>query len=93
LTEPSWPRREKETARRAFDAAYERECRAIADRVRKSAAELDDPRALWRLHDYLTLKKRETDRKYDYRYSVTTVRLSGFAVAVSLDAPRHSVQR
>ncbi len=29
-----------------------------------------DDRAVWRLHDYLTEKRREIDQKYDYRYSV-----------------------
>lgn len=29
-----------------------------------------DDRAVWRLHDYLSKKRREVDEKYDYRYSV-----------------------
>ena len=27
---------------------------------------------MWRIHDYLDAKREETDRKYDYRYSVLT---------------------
>lgn len=30
----------------------------------------------WRLHDYLTRKRREVDAKYDYRYSVLIVVLA-----------------
>ena len=28
-----------------------------------------DDRVIWRLHDYLSEKRREIDEKYDYRYS------------------------
>jgi hypothetical protein len=31
---------------------------------------IEDSTGLWRLHDYLTEKRKETDEKYDYRYSV-----------------------
>ena len=29
-----------------------------------------DDGAVWRLHDYLSEKRKEVDQKYDYRYSV-----------------------
>lgn len=29
-----------------------------------------DPADVWRVHDYLSEKRLEVDRKYDYRYSV-----------------------
>ena len=31
---------------------------------------MEDDFAIWELHDYLSEKRREIDRKYDYRYSV-----------------------
>jgi hypothetical protein len=65
-----WSKPEKEIASRAYRAAYERECTAIADNVRKMAAEIKEPADMWRLHDYMTEKRKETDEKYDYRYSV-----------------------
>lgn len=64
-----WSKQEKEIARKAYRAAYNRETTAIAENVRKMAAEISDPTGLWQLHDYLTEKRRETDEKYDYRYS------------------------
>jgi hypothetical protein len=70
MTELEWSKQEKEIARRAFKAAYGHECMAIAENVRKMASEINDPIGLWQLHDYLTEKRRETDEKYDYRYSV-----------------------
>ncbi len=72
MTEHGWSKKEKGIARRAFDAAYERECLAIGEEVRKSMAGAHDPDGLWRVHDFLTKKRREIDRKYDYRYSVLT---------------------
>jgi hypothetical protein len=65
-----WSKPEKEIAHRAFDAAYKRECMAIAHNVRKMAAGINGPSDLWKIHDYLTVKRKEIDRKYDYRYSV-----------------------
>lgn len=43
---------------------------AIVENVRKMAAEINEPSDLWKIHDYLTEKRKETDEKYDYRYSV-----------------------
>jgi hypothetical protein len=70
MSEMEWSKQEKEIARRAFKAAYSRECMTIAQSVRKMASEINDPSGLWQLHDYLTEKRKETDEKYDYRYSV-----------------------
>jgi len=70
MSEMKWSKHEKEIARRAYDAAYQRECAAIAEKVREMAAKADDRVALWRIHDYLSEKRKETDEKYDYRYSV-----------------------
>ena len=66
----SWSKREKEIARRVFAAAYERECRAIAGEARGMLAAARVPADLWKAHDFLGEKRRETDEKYDFRYSV-----------------------
>jgi hypothetical protein len=65
-----WSKQEKEIARKAFDAAYERECKAISQNVRKMTAGINDQPGLWRLLEYLTKKREGMDEKYDYRYSV-----------------------
>ncbi len=70
MSKTGWSKREKEIARRAFEAAYFRECMAAREVVRKMAAEIDDPTGLWQLSEYLTDKREEVDKKYDYRYSV-----------------------
>jgi len=64
-----WSKAEKQAARRAYDAAYEKECRAIRAKVLQMLEGEDDIRQIWRIHDYLSEQRRETDDKYDYRYS------------------------
>lgn len=73
MTETEWSKREKEIARRVFEAAYRRECMAALEVVRKMAAEIDDPTDLWRLSEYLVKMRKEVDEKYDYRYSVLPI--------------------
>ena len=68
--EMKWSKTEKETARRAFERAYLKECAAIAAKIREMAATASEPEDLWRIHDLLTKERRQTDEKYDYRYSV-----------------------
>ena len=65
-----WSKAEKQVARRTYDLAYEKECRAIRAKVEQMLEADDNIRQIWRIHDYLSKERRETDRKYDYRYSV-----------------------
>ena len=65
-----WSKTEKKTAREAFERAYERECSYLAGRIREKANQIKKPDDIWRLHDFLTEKRKEVDKKFDYRYSV-----------------------
>jgi hypothetical protein len=69
MVEMEWSKPEKKIACRSFDAAYERECMAIAHNVREMADKINEPSDVWKIHDYLTEKRKETDQKYDYRYT------------------------
>jgi Photoprotection regulator fluorescence recovery protein len=69
MEELRWTQAEKKIARKAFEAALERECRAIRARVVRMLEKQDDPRQIWRVHNYLSEERRDFDRKYDYRYS------------------------
>ncbi len=60
---------EKKIARGAFDQAYRRQCASIRARVTKILATGSAPSDLWKIHDYLSIQRRETDKIYDYRYS------------------------
>ena len=70
VREFSWSPSEKKAARTAFDAAFSRECDAIRREVEARLGRSANPPDLWRVHDYLSEKRRDVDRKYDYRYSV-----------------------
>jgi hypothetical protein len=70
MLEMKWSKTEKEAARRAFERAYRKECAVIAAKIREMAASASGPEDLWRIHDLLTRERRQTDEKYDYRYSV-----------------------
>ena len=65
-----WSRSEKTVAREAFDNAYKKEISAIVAEVKRRIAKMSDPKDIWRIHDYLSVQRRQTDEKYDYRYSV-----------------------
>ena len=65
-----WSKTEKAVARRAFNAAYQRECAAILAKLKEMAAAARGPGDIWRLHDLLSKRRRDIERRYDYRYSV-----------------------
>ncbi len=69
MKEMEWSKREKETAHRAFDKAYRLECSTIAKDVITMATAIKEPDELWLIHDFLSKKRKETDNKYDFRYS------------------------
>ncbi len=65
-----WSKTEKNIAREAYDRAYRREMEDIRQEVQTRVSILNEPANVWQLHDYLTGRRREVNRKYDYRYSV-----------------------
>jgi len=70
--EPIWSRSEKAIARTAFDAALKRELHEVIQEAKQMASQIKEPADLWDLEHYLTQRRREIDRKYDYRYSELT---------------------
>ena len=70
MREFTWSPSQKKAARSAFDLALERELREIRRQAEGILQNSEDDRAVWRVHDYLSDKRREIDQKYDYRYSV-----------------------
>jgi hypothetical protein len=67
--EPIWSRSEKTIARKAFDAALARELHHVIQEAQKMASQIQQPSDLWDLEHYLSQRRREIDRTYDYRYS------------------------
>src|SRR6266705_3963588 len=70
--EPTWSKSEKVIARTAFDAALGRELHDVIQKAKQLANEIQQSSDLWDLEHYLTERRREIDRKYDYRYSRLT---------------------
>lgn len=65
-----WSPSEKAIARRAFDQALKGELQQLIREAKGRAAAIAEPSELWRLESWLAERRREIDRKYDYRYSV-----------------------
>jgi Photoprotection regulator fluorescence recovery protein len=70
--EPTWSRSEKTVARAAFDAALGRELHEVIQKAKQMANEIQQSSDLWDLEHYLTERRKEIDRKYDYQYSQLT---------------------
>ena len=70
--QPTWSRSEKAIARTAFDAALGRELHEVIQEAKRMANQIRQSSDLWDLEHYLTQRRKEIDRKYDYRYSQLT---------------------
>ena len=70
--EAIWSRSEKAIARNAFDAALGRELHEVIQKAKQMANKIQQSSDLWDLEHYLTKRRKEIDRKYDYRYSQLT---------------------
>jgi Photoprotection regulator fluorescence recovery protein len=70
--EPLWSRSEKAIARKAFDAALGRELHEVIQEAKKMAGQIKQSSDLWDLEHYLTQRRKEIDRKYDFRGSRLT---------------------
>jgi len=70
--EPIWSRSERTVARAAFDAALRWELQEVMQEAKQKANQVHEPADLWDLEHYLTQRRKEIDRKYEYRYSQLT---------------------
>jgi Photoprotection regulator fluorescence recovery protein len=67
--DPIWSRSEKALARKAFDAALGRELHEAIQEAKRMANGIRQSSDLWDLEHYLTQRRKEIDRKYDFRGS------------------------
>jgi len=65
-----WSRAERKIARRAFDHALKQELQEVIQAARQMAADLKEPSGLWKLEEYLTQRRKEINRKYEFRGSM-----------------------
>jgi len=64
-----WSKSERAIARKAFDHALNQELQEVIQQAKQMAAEAKDPSELWELEHHLTQRRKEIDRKYEYRGS------------------------
>src|ERR1700680_5185728 len=70
--EPIWSKSEKAIARKAFDAALGQELDEVIQEAKRMANEIQKSADLWDLEHHLTQRRKEIDRKYDFRGSRLT---------------------
>jgi hypothetical protein len=70
--EPEWLGRERNTARKVFDAALTRELQEVMREAKHMANKIKEPADLWNLEHHLTQRRKDIDRKYDSRSSRLT---------------------
>lgn len=70
--EPIWSRSEKAIARTVFDAALKRELHEIMEEAKRIANQIRKPQDVWELERYLTQRRKDIDRKYEFRSSQLT---------------------
>jgi hypothetical protein len=70
--EPTWLRSERAIARTVFDAALGRELHEVIQEAKRMAKEIQTSSDLWGLENHLTQRRKEIDRKYDFRSSRLT---------------------
>ena len=63
-----WSKSERAIARKAFDHALNQELQEVIQQAKQMAARIKEPSQVWDLEQYLTQRRKEIDRKYDYRY-------------------------
>lgn len=70
--EPAWSRSEKAIARKVFDAALKRELQHVMQEAKQMADQMKEPADVWALERYLTQRRKDIDRKYEFRSSRLT---------------------
>jgi hypothetical protein len=73
MRELNWSPAEKAIARKAFDLALQRELDAVIREAKDRAAKIAQPSELWDLERWLTQRRKDIDRQFDYRYSVLPI--------------------
>jgi hypothetical protein len=71
-----WSHAEKVIARQAFDLALRNELQTTIREAKDRAAKISDPAELWELEDWLSERRQDINRRYDYRYSVLPIVLA-----------------
>jgi len=69
---PDWSRAERNIARKVFDAALRRDLQEVMREAKQMANKIKEPADVWNLERHLTQRRKDIDRKYDFRSSRLT---------------------
>jgi len=67
FTNLQWTEKEEKIAQAAFEKAHQREIAALVQEVRQRAETISKVEDLWKLHDFLSVRRHEIDGKYEYQ--------------------------
>jgi len=70
--EPDWSGTERNIARKVFDAALTRELQQVMREAKHMANKIKEPADVWNLEHHLTQRRKDIDRRYDFRSSRLT---------------------
>ena len=70
--EPDWSRTERNIARKVFDAALKRELQEVMREAKQMANKIKEPADVWDLERCLTQRRKDIDRRYEFRSSRLT---------------------
>lgn len=65
-----WSAKEKSVARRAFDRALKLELDDVLREAKDRVSRIEEASELWELERWLTQRRQQIDREFDFRYSV-----------------------
>ncbi len=65
----NWSQAEKKVAKRAYDAALDKEYVALLQKLKDMSQKAKNPEDIWTIHNFLSQQRKTMDQKYDYRYS------------------------
>ena len=70
--EPDWSKTERNITRKVFDAALKRELQEVMREAKQMANKIKEPADVWDLERYLTQRRKDIDRRYEFRSSRLT---------------------
>ena len=65
-----WSAKEKAVARRAFDRALKLELDDVLREAKDRVSRIEEASGLWEMERWLTRRRQQIDREFDFRYSV-----------------------
>ena len=69
----NWTASEKKIARHAFQTALDRELAALIEESKKRMNQVSTPDELWAVEEWLSDRRKDIDKTYDFRYSILPV--------------------